>query len=207
MEFSGNYIERGPVGFLQDQRYLMGGPQDMTLEELEAYVEQVRRWRVIVEGQGRRLVTVAVLGGMALAYRPGGGSCRVVRTEPTYEGRPSAIDLAGEDIECDKHPKRHPVFLMLNFSCPVQVTWDNICFPLVVERLMLLEPDLVLLAPELHSWGVPLNTNKPQELATRWRRGLSKAVRAMRDYQLHSPRPIMAGIPQTIVILPLQGQL
>ena len=88
MEFSGNYIERGPVGLLQDQRYLMGGPQDMTLEELDAYVEQVRRWRVIVEGQGRRLVTVAVLGGMALAYRPGGAPAGWCAQSPHMRGGP-----------------------------------------------------------------------------------------------------------------------
>ena len=211
MEMIGvNTLERGPAAFWQDQRYLWGGPEAMDLEEVDSYIAQVGKWRKIVRDQGRHLITVAVLGGMALAHRPG-VSCRVL--EPEVNNRftpiqetPSALDLAGQDILCDAHPRRHPVFLLLNYSCPIDTTWASIGNPVTVERLMLLEPDLILLAPELHRWGVPLSVTSDGELAAEWRQGLRHTVRILRAAQNKPPHVIMRGIPNILVLLPMQGQ-
>ena len=96
--------------------------------------------------------------------------------------------------------------MLLNFSCPIDIMWASICNPVAGERLMLLEPDLILLAPELHRWGVPLSVTSDGELAAEWRRGLRQTVRVLRAAQTKPPQVIMRGIPSILVLLPMQGQ-
>ena len=197
--FNSHVIPRGQKQEVEDFRYFISGPGEMSPGERVAYNKELQAIRDYVDSQHRRCVTVAILGDAVLSHRPG------ALLKWPQEWWPSAICLAGEDIKCETNPRKHPMFLTLNCSFAGN-TWENVRQQEVVLRLRAAQVDLIILALGEAETRSVLNDSTPIQAAKLWKTQMKATVASLQT-ALRSPQQvIMRGIPKFIVLLPKQGQ-